>query len=82
MQEYNIRIPEDLSVVACGGENSEMLDKFDLSSISYNYKKIVETTIKCIEQFFRTGKCGITRIHPILTQRKSSLQYSKKGEIA
>ena len=79
LRANNVRVPEAVSVIGCSGENYDLSQEVELSSISYNYEKIIEITAKNIELFFRTGRCGTTRIPPILIQNSSTTKYVKKG---
>ena len=81
LKNYNIKIPQDVSLLGWGGEYIGNDEKFNLSTISFDFEKTIDVTIKSIEQFFASGKCGIKRIPPILIDKKSTTSNNRKTKL-
>lgn len=80
LQNYNIKIPQDVSLIGWGGEYIGNAEKFNLTTVAFDFAKTIDTTIKSIEQFFETGKCGIKRIPPVLVDKKSTTFYTERKD--
>ena len=71
LRNRNIKVPDDVSIIGYGGTSIAADSKYDLCSVSFDFPKVIQTTIKSIEQFLETGKCGAKRVSPVLIRRSS-----------